>query len=183
MNTTALAQAARPTSRAMPWRPLLASAAVTVLVLSLARGSGQSVDAFLAIASAAVASLVVAALHDPAAPVLAAVPVSAMQRRLLRLALATLPVLALWWTLTLVSAATSGPGPLLALAASGVAVSVWAPFDRPVLIGGGVPMAWYAMDHLVPWSGLAADAAGWWRTESWPVVAVAIVVLVAGRRR
>ena len=44
-------------------------------------------------------------------------------------------------------------------------------------------MGWYAMDQLVPWSGLAADAAGWWRTESWAVVAVAFVVLIAGRRR
>ena len=183
MNTTALAQAAPPTSRAMPWRPLLASAAVTVLVLSLARGSGQSVDAFLAIASAALASLVVAALHDPAAPLLAPVPVSAMQRRLLRLALVTLPVLALWWALTVVSGAPSGPGPLLALAASGVAVSVWAPFDRGALLGGCVPLGWYAVDRLVPWSGLAADAAGWWRTESWAVVAVAFVVMIAGRRR
>jgi hypothetical protein len=109
--------------------------------------------------------------------------VSAMQRLLLRLALVTLPVLALWWALTLVSGATSGPGPLLALAASGVAVSVWAPFDRGPLLGGCVPLGWYAMDQLVPWSGLAADAAGWWRTESWSVTTVAVLVLIAGRRR
>jgi len=167
----------------MPWRPLLASAAVTLLVLSLARGSGQSVDAFLAIASAALASLVVGALHDPAAPLLAAVPVSAMQRRLLRLALVTLPVLALWWASILVSGAPSGPGSLLALAASGVAVTVWAPFDRAVLVCGSVPMAWYALDQYAPWTGVAADVAGWWRTESWSVTAVAVLVLIAGRRR
>jgi hypothetical protein len=183
VNTTALTQAAPPTSRAMPWRPLLASAAVTLLVLSLARGSGQSVDAFLAIASAALASLVVAALHDPAASLLAAGPVSAMQRRLLRLVLVTLPVLTLWWTLTLISGATSGPGPLLALAASGVAVTVWVPPDRGVLLGAGAPMAWYALDQLVPWTGVASDVVGWWRTESWSVTAVAVLVLIVGRRR
>ena len=183
MNPTALAQAAPPTSRAMPWRPLLASAAVTMLVLSLARGSGQSVDAFLAIASAALASLVVAALHDPAASLLATVPVSAMQRRLLRLVLVTLPVLALWWTVTLISGATSGPGPILALAASGVAVAVWVPPDRGVLLGGCVPLGWYAIDQLAPWTGVAADVVGWWRTESWSVTTVAVLVLIAGRRR
>jgi len=183
VNTTALVQAAPPTSRAMPWRPLLASAGVTAAVLGLARGSGASVDAFLAVASAALAGLVVAALHDPAASLLATVPVSAMQRRLLRLVLVTLPVLALWWTLTLISGATSGPGPLLALAASGVAVAVWVPPDRGVLLGGCVPMGWYAIDQLTPWTGVAADVVGWWRTESWSVAAVALLVLVLGRRR
>jgi hypothetical protein len=106
-----------------------------------------------------------------------------MQRRLLRLALVTLPVLALWWALTLVSGVTSGPGPLLALAASGVALAAWSPADRGVLLGGCVPMAWYALDQLVPWTGVGADVAGWWRTESWSVAAVAVLVLVAGRRR
>ena len=83
-------------------------------------------------------------------------------------------MLTLWWALTLVagpSSAPHGPGPLLALAASGVAVAVWLPSRRGVLVGASVPMAWYALDQLVPWTGVAADVSGWWRTEPWWVAA------------
>ena len=191
MNAPALAQAARPTARTLAWRPLVALATLLTLVLAVARGSGQSVDALLAVAAAALAGLVVAAMRDPAATLLATVPVSVMQRRVLRLALVGLPVLALWWAMTQVAGPTAAPstaaphgaGPLVALAASGVAVSVWWPSHRGVLVGGCVPMAWYALDRFVPWSGVAEDVAGWWRTESWAVAAVAVLVLVAGRRR
>jgi hypothetical protein len=184
--TSALVQAARPTSRAIAWRPSAGIATLLVLVVTAVRGSAPSVEAFLAVASAALAGLVVAALRDPAAGLLEGVPVSAMARRSLRLALVGVPVLSLWWAMTLVAgqpAAPHGPGPLLALAASGVAVAVWWPSQRGVLVGGCVPLAWYALDRLVPWSGAPSDVAGWWRTEPWAVATVAVVVLVAGRRR
>lgn len=183
---TQLAQATRPTARAMPWRPLGAVAILLVLVLTVHRGSGQPAHTFLAVAAATLAGLVVGALHDPAAPVLATVPLSAMSRRVIRLLLVCVPVLSLWWTLTVLSGpspATHGPGPLVALAAAGVAVAVWVPSERGVLVGGSVPMAWYAVDQLAPWTGVAADVAAWWRTEPWSVTAVAVLVLVVGRRR
>lgn len=186
MITSVLAQAVRPTSRAITWRPLAIVAALLVVVLTTVSGSAASVEALLAVAAAALAGLVVAALRDPAAGLLATVPVSAMARRSLRLALVGLPVLSLWWAMALIAgqpAAPHGPGPLVALAASGSAVAVWWPLQRGVLVGGSVPLAWYALDRLVPWSGVAADVAGWWRTEPWTVAAVAVLVLVAGRRR
>ena len=186
MNAPALAQAARPTARTLAWRPLVGLASLLTIVLAVARGSGQSVDALLAVAAAALAGLVVAAMRDPAGTLLASVPVSVRQRQVLRLALVGLPVLALWWAMTQVAGPTAAPhgaGPLVALAASGVAVAVWWPSHRGVLVGGCVPMAWYALDRFVPWSGVAEDVAGWWRTESWAVAAVAVLVLVAGRRR
>ena len=181
-----LVHAARPTARAMTWRPLATVAVLLVLVLALLRGSGQPVHTVLAVAAAALASLVVGALHDPAATLLATVPVSITHRRALRLTLVLLPVLTLWWALTRIagpSSAQDGPGPLLALAAAGVAVAVWLPSQRGVLVGVGVPMVWYALDQLVPWNGVAADISGWWRTEPWSVTACAVLVLVAGRRR
>jgi len=181
-----LVQAARPTSRAMPWRPLAAAAVLLVLVLALLRASGQPVDTFLTVAAAALAGLVVGALHDPAATLLATVPVPIAHRRALRLTLVCVPVLTLWWMLTLVagpSSASHGPGPLMALAASGVAVAVWMPSQRGVLVGVSVPLAWYALDQLVPWTGVAADVSGWWRTDPWSVTACAVLLLVAGRRR
>lgn len=186
MSTPSLVQAALPTSRAMPWRPFVTVAGLLVLVLTLLRGSGQPTDTFLALAAASLASLVVGALHDPAATLLTTVPVSAARRRALRLILACLPVLSLWWALALISGpspAPPGPGPLLALAASGVAVAVWSPSQHGVFVGASVPMAWYALDRLVPWSGAAAEVSGWWRTEPWSVAAAAVLVLVAGRRR
>jgi hypothetical protein len=184
--TGVLVHAVRPTSRAIRWRPLAGVSTLLVLVLTVVRGSAPSVEAFLAMATATLAGLVVAALRDPAAGLLATVPVSAMARRSLRLALVGVPVISLWWAMTLVAgqpAAPHGPGPLVALAASGVAVAVWWPSQRGILVGGCVPLAWYALDRLVPWSGAPADVAGWWRTEPWAVAAVAVVVLVAGRRR
>lgn len=186
MNAPALVQAARPTSRTLAWRPLVGLATLLVLVLWAARGSGQSVDALLAVAAAALAGLVVAGLRDPAATLLATAPVSVMQRRVLRLALVGLPVLVVWWAMTQVAGPTAAPhgaGPLVALAASGGAVAAWWPSHRGVLVGGCVPMAWYALDRFVPWSGVAEDVAGWWRTEPWAVAAVAVLALVAGRRR
>ena len=182
----AIVQAARPTSRTVAWWPLAGAAGLLTLVVSLTRGSGQSVPALLAVAAAALAGLVVAALRDPAATLLATAPVSVMRRRVLRLVIVGLPVLALWWTITQVARPTAAPlgaGPLVALAASGVAVAVWWPSDSGVLVGGATPMAWFALDRFVPWSGVAADVAGWWRTEPWAVAGVAVLVLVAGRRR
>lgn len=186
MKADVLRQAATPTSRALEWRPLAGTGVLLLLVLMALRGSGQPVDMLFAVAAAGLAGLVVGALHDPAHALLATVPVSLMQRRALRLTLVGVATLVLWWALTLVagpSAAPHGPGPLVALTASGVAVAVWMPPRRGVLVGGSVPLAWYALDQLVPWTGAASEVSGWWRTEPWLVAVLAVLVLMAGRRR
>lgn len=186
MTIAPLQQAALPTARAIRWAPFLGVSGLLLVVLLLARSADGPVDVVLALASAALASVVVAALHDPAAALLAAVPVSAMQRRVLRLTLVLLPVLAVWWLSTAISdgsPGTASPVPLLALAAAGVAVAVWSPPHLGVLVGAFVPIAWYALDTTVPGSGVLSDVAGWWHTAPGAVLAVALLVLVAGRRR
>ncbi|KRF34265.1 hypothetical protein [Nocardioides sp. Soil805] len=186
MTVAPLRQAALPTARAIRWVPLVGVSALVLLVLLVARTSQRPVDLVLAVASAALACAVVGALHDPAALLLAAAPVSVMRRRLLRLTLVLLPALVVWGVLASVSHASPGatsPGPLLALAAAGVAVAVWTPAEPGVLVGASVPVVWFALDMTVPGSGLLSDAAGWWRTAPQAVVAVALVALLAGRRR
>ena len=87
-----------------------------------------------------------------------------------------------WWTLVAVGGGGSGTGPLLALAASGVAVAVWGPARWRVLAGAAVPVVWIALDRAVG-AGTLGDVLGWWRTDPWPVLAVALAACVLGRRR
>jgi hypothetical protein len=186
MTITPLAQAALPTSRSVRWSPVAGVTAVLLAVLLVARTAQRPADVLMTIAAAALASVVVASLHDPASDLLAALPVSAMQRRILRLLLVLAPALLAWAVLVVVAPPSLGatsPGPLLALAAAGAAASVWSPARRAVLVGATVPVAWFALDMVVPVDGVLADAAGWWRTDPWPVVVVALGALAAGRRR
>ncbi len=81
------------------------------------------------------------------------------------------------------SPGTGSPGPLLALTAAGVAVAVWSPPHLGVLVGAFVPVLWFALDMTVPGAGIVSDVAGWWHTAPEAVVAVALLALVAGRRR
>lgn len=181
-----LQQAALPTARAIRWAPLLGVSGLLLVVLLLARSADRPVDLVLALASAALAGVVVAALHDPAAALLAAVPVSAVQRRALRLTLVLPPVLGIWWFSTAISDSSPGtdsPLPLLALAATGVAVAVWSPPHLGVLVGTFVPVVWFALDTTVPGAGVLSDVSGWWHTAPWAVLAVALLALAAGRRR
>ena len=180
---TALAHAALPTARAMRWAPAVLLAAVLVAATLLARSAGRPADVVLAIAAAGLAATVVSGLHDPAAGMLSAVPVSVMQRRVLRLALLGLPALAVWFLLdSLTTARLSGPGPLLAAAACGVAVALWAPQRRAVLLGASTPVALFALHQFLP-DGTVSDVVGWWLTEPWWVLAAATLLCVAGRRR
>jgi len=180
---TALAHAALPTARAMRWAPAVLLAAVLVAATLLARSAGRPADVVLAIAAAGLAATVVSGLHDPAAAMLAAVPVSLMQRRVLRLGLLGLPALAVWFLLdSLTTARLSGPGPLLAAAACGVAVALWAPQRRAVLLGASTPVALFALHQFLP-DGTVSDVVGWWLTEPWWVLAAATLLCVAGRRR
>jgi hypothetical protein len=179
----ALAHAALPTARAMRWAPAVLLAAVLVAATLLARSAGRPADVVLAIAAAGLAATVVSGLHDPAAAMLSAVPVSLMQRRVLRLGLLGVPALAVWFLLdSLTTARLSGPGPLLALTACGVAVALWAPPRRAVVLGASTPVALFALHQFLP-DGAVSDVVGWWLTEPWWVLAAAALWCIAGRRR
>jgi hypothetical protein len=180
---SAIAHAALPTARAIRWAPGACLAAVLVAATLLARSSGRPADVVLAIAAAGLAATVVSGLHDPAAAMLSAVPVSVMQRRVLRLGLLGLPALVVWFLLdSLTTARLSGPGPLLAVTACGVAVALWAPQRRAVVLGASTPVALFALHQFLP-TGAASDVVGWWLTEPWWVLAGATLLCVAGRRR
>ena len=179
-----LVQALGPTARATSWRPAAAAAGVLVLTALLTGWSDRPGDTVLALAAAGLAAVVVSGLHDPAAALLAPVPVSPMQRRLLRLGLLGVPALLVWWLLTALTTTvgSSGPAPLVALTACGVAVTVWAPPKRAVLVGASTPVVLFALQAL-PTSGLVSDALAWWRTDPWWVLCAAVVACVAGRQR
>jgi hypothetical protein len=178
-----LVQAAMPTARAVRWAPGTALAGLLVASAALARYADRPADLVLAIAAAGLAATVVAGLQDPAAALLEALPASAMRRRVLRLAVVGAPALAVWWLVdSLSTARPSGPEPLLALTAIGVAVAVWAPPRRGVLLGASTPVALFTLHQVVP-SGTASDVIAWWLTDPWWVLAAATVLCVVGRRR
>lgn len=179
----ALPQAALPTARAIRWAPAGAVAGLLLAAAALARAADRPADIVVAIAAAALAATVVAGLHDPAADLLAAVPVSTMQRRMLRLVLAGAPALALWSLLdVLTPSQVFGPGPLLALTACGLAVAVWTPPRRAVVLGGATPVALFVAQQVAP-AGSASDVAAWWLTDPWWVLAGASLLCLAGHRR
>lgn len=176
-------QAALPTARAVRWTPGAALAGLLVAATALTGYADRPADLVLAIAAAGLAATVVAGLQDPAAALLEALPVSAMRRRVLRLAVVGAPALAVWWMVdSLSTARLSGPGPLLALTATGVAVAVWAPPRRAVLLGASTPVALFTLHQVVP-SGTTSDVIAWWLTDPWWVLAAATALCIAGRRR
>ena len=178
-----LVQAALPTARAVRWAPGAGLAGLLVTAAVLARYAERPADVVLAISAAGLAATVVAGLQDPAAALLEALPVSAMRRRVLRLALVGAPALVVWWVIDAMSTAQlAGPGPLLALTATGVAVAVWAPPRRAVVLGACTPVAVFVLHQVVP-PGTAADVIAWWLTDPWWVLAAATLLCIAGRRR
>lgn len=181
----ALGQAALPTARTMRWWPLAAVGAPILGLVLIARSQDRPTDGVLLIGAAALSSLVVTALRDDAAALLEPVPVSPMRRRLLRLALAAVPTLLAWWALVTAggTGGEPGTGPLLALAGSGVAVAVWGPVRWRVLAGTAVPVLWCTLDRAVGSDGTLGDVLGWWRTDPWPVLGLAVAACVLGRRR
>ena len=182
---TALGQAALPTARTMRWWPLAAVGAPVLGLVLLARSEGRPADDVLLVAAAALASLAVAALRDDAAALLEPVAVSPMRRRLLRLTLAGVPTMLAWWALVTLASTGGDPGtgPLLALAGWGVAASVWGPRRWRVLAGAAVPVVWFTLDRVAAADGAVGDVLGWWRTDPWPVLALAVAACVLGRRR
>jgi hypothetical protein len=180
---TALARAALPTARAIRWAPAAAVSGVLLAAAVLARATDGPANMLVATAAAGLAATVVSGLYDPAASLLAAVPVSVMQRRLLRLTLLGLPALAVWSVFDrLTVAQVSGPGPLLALTACGVAVALWGPPRNAVLLGAATPVVLCALPRVVP-SAAFSDVVAWWLTDPWWVLLGATLLCIAGRRR
>lgn len=180
-----LLQSTAPTARAVRWLPLAGVGVAMLVAATLADSAAGPVETVLLVCTAALAAAAVAALHDPAVTLLAAVPTSLVQRQALRLLLVGVPALVVWTAVAeLTSGATvEGLGRLLALTSTGLAVAVSVhPHARGVLVGASAPAAWFALDRLAPLDGLPGDAAGWWRTDPWPVVAVMLLACVVRRR-
>ena len=75
MNTTALRQAGYPTFRALSWSPLVAVGGGLLVVAAALRLLDSRPGPVLALGAATMAAVLVASLRDPAASLLAAVPV------------------------------------------------------------------------------------------------------------
>jgi len=182
---TTLALAFVPTARAIRWRPVLVVVASLVLVAVLAEATRGPISAVLAIAAAGLSSTAVAGLHDPADTLLEPLPVTRMQRRLLRLAPLAVSAAAAWWVVTeVLSPGRHQPvGPLVGLTAVGVAVAVWAPRRRAVVLGAGAPVALFVLTRVVPADTRMAEVASVWQTHPWWVLLGAVTICWLGRRR
>ena len=173
-----LVHAVPGTAHALRWRPLVAVSGVLLAAALLSRTSDRPAGALLAVTSAALASAVVAGLHDPASRLVAATPLSRALRRLVRVALVTAPVLGLWSLIVSVVGAPDhlrSPAPLLALAASGVAAAAWAPERYGVLLGSMVPVLWFALGSCRPGTAWSRTSPCGGATDPWPVLAVALL--------
>jgi hypothetical protein len=185
MRGATLREAARPTARAVAWSPLLSLAGGLATIAALVRVGGASAPPVVALGSGAMAAALVLSWRDPASAVLAPLPASLFARRLLRLAVVAILAVPVWLAVTALL-----PGdehlvvPLLALTATGVAVATCLPADQDLAVAAAVPLVWVTLAELVgSLAGPAGGAATLWRTHPWPVLAVALVVVAAGRHR
>jgi hypothetical protein len=72
----------------------------------------------------------------------------------------------------------------VALTGAGLAVATWLPVDRDATTAAAVPLLWVTLSEVLGGvTGPLGDAAALWRTHPWEVLAVALVLLAAGRRR
>jgi hypothetical protein len=184
---SATTQAALPTARSMAWTPVAVTATGLVAVAMLARATERGTPLALSLTAGALAALAVLALRDPAAALLAAVPLSAWRRRALRLAWIAAVVLPLWMVVTAllpaVGLGTALPA-LLALSASALAVAVWIPDGGDPGRAAALPLLWVAAGSTVGGvGGPVGDASLLWREHPWPLLAVAVVLLAAGSSR
>jgi hypothetical protein len=154
-----------PTVRATPWQPL-AAAVVLLAGVALAEEHAGEQPGLVGVTAATLAAAVVAGLHDPAAALLAAMPTTVAVRRARRLGLLVPTALVVWVALGWPA------GPLLALAASGVAAALW--WTTPA--GVVVPLAWAAAARIEP-------ELGTWMEHPWIVTVTAGVVAWTGRNR
>jgi hypothetical protein len=184
--TRAEVQALPPTARALAWGPLVLVTLAMLAVATVVRVLGERPGAVPVLAVAALAAAVVAASGDPASRLLAAVPVSALVRRGLRLLLAVLPALAAYAAVEEVLPGPSADlaGPFAALVLTGLAAVTWAPEQIDAHLLALVPVAWVLLDLFLGGGRSAvADALGWWRTEALAVSVLAVAAVLLGRHR
>ena len=168
-----------PTARTITWTPLAGVAGFLAAIAACVALVGAWPVGLLGLTAAAVAAAVVAGTRDQAAALLAALPTSVAVRRARRLALLLPAGLAVW-------VAWIGVGHrwvpglgwplagLVALTATGLAVSVWAPPSLGPAAGAAVPLAWV----ITAWVGGFA-----WEREPEIVTVAAAVALWVGRNR
>lgn len=181
-----LAQAARPTARAIAWRPV-AGALAALLGLSLLLSGEPAGEPLARVGVALAASVVLFALADRAEALLAAVPVPVLARRGLRILLVAPAVLgvllaaAALWQPALPAADVVARTAALVLA--GTVVLTWTRSERGALAASVLPLAWVGADWFVTVGGPVGDALGWWRTDSVAVALVSVVLVAIGARR
>ena len=183
-----------PTSRALPWRPLLVVVPTLTAALAIAfvAGADPAPPTLLGLAVALLAAAALLGLDDPARSLLAAVPTSLARRRAHRLVLlvpvlvgAAATLLAVAHRLDLVTATvTSGTASLAALVAWGLAAGRLVERWRPELVApvaAGTPIAWVLAAAALPADGVVGDLAHAWAAQPWGWAATgAVVWLVAG---
>ncbi|WP_028660182.1 hypothetical protein [Nocardioides insulae] len=183
MNRSVLTQAARPTAAALPWPPVLAAGAVGLGAVLLIRGLSERPSGLPVLAAAAVVSGALAALRDPADPLLAALPTSRLARRLLRLGLVAvlaIPLLVVLQSLVPTSVDTDLAPAAVALALAGLALATWLPPGRATQLAAALPVVWVTASQLL--DGVV-DGLDVWSTHPWPVAAVSALAVIAGRHR
>jgi hypothetical protein len=183
-----------PTSRALPWRPLLVVVPTLAAVLAIAdvAGAGPAPPTLLGLAVALLAAAALLGLDDPARSLLAAVPTSLARRRAHRLvllvpvlAVSTATLLAVAHRLDLVTATlTSGTASLAALVAWGLAAGRLVERWRPELVApvaAGTPIAWVVAAAALPADSAVGDLVHTWSAQPWRWAATgAVAWLVAG---
>ncbi|GAA3516867.1 hypothetical protein GCM10022263_00670 [Nocardioides daeguensis] len=175
-----------PTLRATTWSPLL-GCVCALAALAVVRGLLDAGRPDLpGIAGAALAAAVVGGLHDRAADLLAAVPVSEVRRRARRLVLLVPAAAGAWGAYVAGEHLHSEPGwPLgqpAALLACGLAVTAWVPGRVGVSAGAAVPLCWAFTAVATP-GGAVGDALFAWQSHPWPTCLVATTVGLLGVAR
>jgi hypothetical protein len=168
----------------MTWTPVVALGATLLLVAGLFRVRDASSSTVLAMGAAAVAAAFVAALRDPAAAMLAPLPVARLTRRLLRLVETAAFAVPIWLVVALVLPGDgTGLAPLLALTSAGVAAATWLPVDRDVMPAVVVPLLWATVSELFGDVAGVGGALDLWSEHPWPVFAAGASLIVLGRHR
>jgi len=179
-------EAVRPTARAVVWPPMVGVAGGLVVLAFLYRDLEAASRTLLGMGAGALAATVVFSLRDPAAVLLAAVPVPRLARRLLRLAVVGVVAAPAWLLITLVlpsSGTGTGPASLLALISAGLAAATWLPSDDDIAVAAAVPLLWVTLSEILALGSGALATAALWNTHPWWVVAGCAALTVLGRHR
>ena len=178
-----------PTARAISWLPLATVGGALVALSAVTAYADRWPVGMLGIATGAVAAGLVAGLRDPAAALLAAVPVPPVTRLLHRLVL-LVPAGVVVWLAYLWPAQAAGPGPgwpvapMLALAACGAVVADRAPGGSGTAAGVAVPLLWVAVARVAgPLDQDVAELVLPWQHHPWLVITAASAALLWGRTR